>query len=461
LSSSSNRTTAGPRHAGRPSPYHSNPVRGAARASTRTIETVRDASGRVTSQVRRTVLPSGLRIVSEEMAGARSASIGVWIGVGSRDETAATHGCSHFLEHLLFKGTTERSALDISIALDAVGGEFNAFTAKEYTCFHARVLGEDLPLAVDVLGDMITGSVIDAHDVDAERDVILDEIAMHEDDPDDVVQNLVAELAWGSTSPLGRPIAGTTGSIEAMTRTQILRFYRRHYVPSNMVVSVAGAVDHAEVVKAIRKSFARHAFLDEDADPAGPRPAARRVRVRAGSARVERPFEQVNLVLGMEGLPRDDHRRFALGVLNTALGGGTSSRLFQEVREHRGLAYSVYSFASHYADSGLVGVAVGCLPDRLDEVLETIRVELSRIAAHGISPEELSRGKGQLIGGLVLGLEDSGSRMMRLGKAELVYSDVLGIDEVMRRIEGVSMDDVVEVAAEVFGRKEVLAVVGP
>ncbi|KAA1421989.1 insulinase family protein [Nocardioides humilatus] len=394
------------------------------------------------------------------MAGVRSASIGVWIGVGSRDETATTHGASHFLEHLLFKGTDERSALDISIALDAVGGEFNAFTAKEYTCFHARVLGEDLTLAVDVLGDMITGSLLESHDVDAERDVILDEIAMHEDDPDDVVQNLLAELAWGS-GPLGRPIAGTTESIEAMSRAQIQRFYKRHYRPDNMVISIAGAVDHAEVVKAVRASFGRHGFLATTAEPVGPRPARKHARIRGDEGRISRPFEQVNVVLAAEGITRDDDRRFALGVLNTALGGGTSSRLFQEVREHRGLAYSVYSFATHYADSGLVGVAVGCLPGRLDEVLEVVRVELSRIAAHGITAEELARGKGQLIGGLVLGLEDSASRMMRLGKAELVYSDVLGIDDVMARIEAVSLEDVQAIAAEVFSRPELLAVVGP
>jgi len=395
------------------------------------------------------------------MAGARSASIGVWVGVGSRDETATTHGASHFLEHVLFKGTSERTALDISIALDAVGGEFNAFTAKEYTCFHARVLGEDLPLAVDVLGDMLTDSLIEEHDVEAERDVILDEIAMHDDDPDDVVQNLLAELAWGSTGPLGRPIAGTVASIQAMTRAQIRRFYQKHYRPENMVVSVAGAVDHAEVVRAVRKAFARNGFLDEQAEPRGPRGVGRRPRVRGGEAHVSRPFEQVNLVLGVEGLPRDDDRRFAMGVLNTALGGGTSSRLFQEVREHRGLAYSVYSFAANYADSGLVGVAVGCLPERRDEVLATVRAELALIATEGITPEELARGKGQLTGGLVLGLEDSGSRMMRLGKAELVHSEVLGIDEVTARIDAVSLDDVREVAREVFSRPELLAVVGP
>lgn len=448
-------TTAGQRNADRPSAV--------SRASTRTLETVRDDAGQVTSLVRRTQLASGLRIVTEQMAGARSAALGVWIGVGSRDETATTHGASHFLEHLLFKGTGERTALDISIELDAVGGEFNAFTAKEYTCFHARVLSDDLPLAVDVVGDMITGSLIEGHDVDAERDVILDEIAMHDDDPDDVVQNLLAELAWGAESPLGRPIAGTTGSIEAMKPAQIKRFYRRHYVPANTVISVAGAVDHNAVVKAIKKAFSRHGWLDVQAAPEPPRAVAVRSRpqVSGGSGQVERPFEQVNVVIGREGLARDDDRRFALGVLNTALGGGTSSRLFQEVREQRGLAYSVYSFASHYADSGLVGVAVGCLPDRTDEVLTVVREQLDLIAAEGISADELARGKGQLVGGMILGLEDSGSRMMRLGKNELVHAEVTGIDEVIARIEGVTLEQVQAVAAEVFGRPELLAVVGP
>jgi predicted Zn-dependent peptidase len=429
--------------------------------TTRTLQTVRDADGQVTSRVRRTVLPGGLRVVSEHLAGARSAAIGVWVGVGSRDESTALHGCSHFLEHLLFKGTTERSALDISIALDAVGGEFNAFTAKEYTVFHARVLDEDLPLAVDVLGDMITNSEITDEDVEAERDVILDEIAMHDDDPDDVVHNLFAEQAWGPTSPLGRGIAGSVESISALTRAQIARFYRRHYRPANMVVAVAGNVDHAALVRQVRESFSRRDFLSGDEAPVPPRSAAPGQRVRPGTVEATRPFEQVNVVLGMKGLTRSDERRFALGVLNTALGGGTSSRLFQEVRERRGLAYSVFSFASHHADSGLVGVSVGCLPSKLDEVLEVVRAELARVAAEGISEDELARGKGQLRGGLVLGLEDSASRMSRLGKAELVYDELLGIDELMERIDAVTLDDVRSIAAEVFGQREILAVVGP
>ncbi len=429
--------------------------------TTRTLSTVKDAGGQMTSRVRRTILPGGLRVVTEQMVGARSATIGVWVDVGSRDETASLHGASHFLEHLLFKGTHERSALDISVALDAVGGEFNAFTGKEFTCFHARVLDEDLPLAVDVLGDMVTSSVITAEDVEAEREVILDEIAMHDDDPDDVVHNLFSEQAWGATSPLGRSIAGTEASITALDRPRIVRFYRKHYRPEHIVVSVAGSLDHGTVVRQVRKAFGRRDFLTGDREPVGPRRGSRRVRVRPGHVETTRPFEQVNVVLGMEGFARDDERRFALGVLNTALGGGTSSRLFQEIRERRGLAYSVYSFSSHHADSGIVGVAVGCLPSKLDEVLATVRLELSRVAAHGITDEELVRGKGQLRGGLVLGLEDSASRMIRLGKAELVHDELLEIDEVMARIDAVTLDEVRTVAAEVFSRPEILAVVGP
>ncbi len=428
-------------------------------SSTRTLFTEKDAGGQVTSRIRRTVLPSGLRVISEQQAGVRSAAIGVWVGVGSRDESPTLHGCSHFLEHLLFKGTGERTALDISIALDAVGGEFNAFTAKEYTCFHARVLDEDLPLAVDVLGDMVTGSTIHAEDVEAERDVILDEIAMHDDDPDDVVHNLFAAQAWGDT-PLGRPIAGTHASIRALTRAQIVRFHRRHYVPENVVVAAAGNVDHAALVRQVRRAFSRNDWLAGTADPLPARRGTRK-RVKPGVVTATRPFEQVNVVLGMEGLVRDDDRRFALGVLNTALGGGTSSRLFQEVRENRGLAYSVFSFASHHADSGLVGVSVGCLPSKLDEVLGVVREELTKVATDGITEEELARGKGQLRGGLVLGLEDTASRMSRLGKAELVHDELLSIDEVMARIDGVTLDEVRSVAREIFGRPEVLAVVGP
>jgi predicted Zn-dependent peptidase len=428
--------------------------------TTVTLEQTAEPGGAITSLVRRTVHPSGLRILTEQMAGVRSAAIGVWVGIGSRDETPAEHGCSHFLEHLLFKGTQERSALDISVELDQVGGEFNAFTAKEFTCFHARVLDSDLPLAVDVLGDMVTSSLITPEDVEAERDVILDEIAMHDDDPDDVVHNLFAAQAWGPDSPLGRGIAGSADSIEALDRDVIDAFYRAHYRPERMVVSAAGNLDHDEVVELVVKAFSRAGFLDGEATPVPPR-AGDPVPVQPGASEEKRPFEQVNLVLGVEGLRRDDDRRFALGVLNTALGGGTSSRLFQEVRERRGLAYSVFSFTSSHAETGLVGVSVGCLPNKLDDVLAVVRAELANVAAHGITEAELALGKGQLRGGLVLGLEDSASRMSRIGKAELVHDDLLTIDEVLARIEGVTLADCATVAREVLSRPELLAIVGP
>jgi len=425
--------------------------------TTRTLLTAKDTG----ALVRRTVLPGGLRVVTEAMPGVRSASIGVWVGVGSRDESPTLSGASHFLEHLLFKGTATRSALDISVELDEVGGEFNAFTAKEYTCFHARVLDEDLPLAVDVLGDMITSSTISVEDVEAEREVILDEIAMHDDDPDDVVSNVYAEKAWGS-SPLGRPIAGTAASIQALTRPQIRRYYRSRYVPANMVVAVAGNVDHGSVVRLVRKAFARTGFLDDRAArPAPVRGGDRARRTSTGDVVVTRPFEQVNLVLGVNGLVRTDPRRYALGVLNAALGGGTSSRLFQEVRERRGLAYSVYSYAAHYADAGTFGVAVGCLPSKVTDVLQVVRGELTRVAADGITAEELQRGQGQLRGGLVLSLEDSGSRMSRIAKAELLYDELPSIDDVLDRVAAVTLEDVNDLARRLFTQRQTLAVVGP
>ena len=411
--------------------------------------------------VRRTVLPGGLRVITEAMPGVRSASIGVWVGVGSRDESPAMSGASHFLEHLLFRGTPTRSALDISVSLDEVGGEFNAFTAKEYTCFHARVLDVDLPLAVDVLGDMITSSTLAPADVESEREVILDEIAMHDDDPEDVVTNLFSELSWRSSS-LGRPIAGTAASITALTRAQIARFYRTAYRPENMVVAVAGNVEHAAVVRQVRKAFSRSGFLTDVANrPAPSRRAARFRKVAAGEAHVERPFEQVNVLVGVNGLARADERRYALGVLNAAVGGGPSSRLFQEVRERRGLAYSVYSFAQHYTDAGAFCVGAGCLPGKLEDVLKVVREELQIVARDGISEEELARGKGQLRGGLVLGLEDSASRMSRIAKAELLYDELPSIDEIIGRVDAVTLDDVHTLARNLFRQPETLAVVGP
>jgi predicted Zn-dependent peptidase len=406
------------------------------------------------------VLPGGLRVVTEQVPGVRSAAIGVFVGVGSRDEAASLHGASHFLEHLLFKGTPTRSAMDISVALDTVGGEFNAYTAKEYTCYHARVLDDDLPIAIDVLGDMLTCSLITPEDVEAEREVILDEIAMHDDDPDDVVHNLFAAVSWAGR-PLSRPIAGTAESIHALSRMQVNRYYRSRYRPEVMTVAAAGNLEHADVVRRVRKAFGRGGFLSGSVTPRSPRLADRARPARAGQVRTERPFEQVNVVLGSGGLTRSDPRRHALGVLNAALGGGSSSRLFQEVREARGLAYSVYSFASSYSDAGVVGVSAGTLPGKADELLAVVRDQLSRVAADGLTEEELERGQGQLRGGLVLSLEDTSSRMTRLGEAELFQPRLLSIDEVLDRIDNVTLDDVRRLARELYARPDTLAVVGP
>ena len=424
--------------------------------STKTLLKGTDGAG----VVRRTVLPGGLRVVTETLPTVRSAAFGIWVGVGSRDETPVLNGATHYLEHLLFKGTERRSALDISSALDAVGGEMNAFTAKEYTCYYARVLDNDLPLAIDVVSDMLTGSLIREEDILTERDVVLEEIAMTEDDPGDVVHDLFAQVMYGS-SPLGRPVLGTVDTINALTRDQVAGFYKRRYRPEHLVVAAAGNVDHAKVVRQVERAFAG-SLTRTDVVPAEPRGGSRALKTAGKVEILDRPTEQAHLVLGLPGLARRDDRRWALGVLNSALGGGMSSRLFQEVREKRGLAYSVYSYASSYADTGLFGIYAGCQPKRVEEVLKICREELQRVAEQGITDEELKRAIGQMSGSTVLGMEDTGSLMSRVGKAELCYGTHLSVDELLGKISAVTLDDVREVAASVLGAYQPsLAVIGP
>jgi predicted Zn-dependent peptidase len=422
--------------------------------TTRTLITGSDGA-----VIRRTVLPGGIRVISEAVDGVRSIAFGVWIGVGSRDEVPSLSGASHYLEHLLFKGTRRRDALAIASALDEVGGELNAFTAKEYTCYYARVLDTDLPIAVDVVCDMVTSSVLTSHEVDNERGVILEEIAMHDDDPGDSVHDTFAELIW-PTDPLGRPVLGSVASIEAMSRSAIAGFYRRRYRSDQLVITAAGNVDHAVLVKLVRKAFA-DVGADDSRHPAAPRAARKSPGFVVGTTVRGRPTEQANIVCGVPGLSRHDNRGFALGVLNAALGGGMSSRLFQEVRELRGLAYSVFSFTSHYADTGLFGVYAGCHPDRAVQVVELCREQLALAAAKGLTADELRRGRGQMRGGLVLGLEDTGSRMSRLGKAELVYGELMGVEEILRHIDAVTLDDTQALAADLLGHPLSLAVIGP
>jgi predicted Zn-dependent peptidase len=413
------------------------------------------------SDVARTVLPGGLRVITEALPAVRSAAFGIWAGVGSRDELPGHIGATHYLEHLLFKGTRRRTALDISAAMDAVGGELNAFTAKEYTCYYARVLDADLPLAIDVLSDMVTGSLLEPKEVDAERGVILEEIAMNDDDPTDTVHEAFAAQLFGDT-PLGRPILGSVDSINAITRDEIAAHYAAKYTPDHLVVAASGRVDHDEVVELTRAAF--EPVLTGDARPVPPRLAGEGPDpgpLGTGVRLVSRTIEQANLVLGCEGLARTDDRKYALGVLNAALGGGMSSRLFQEVREKRGLAYSVYSFSSQHADTGVWGVYVGCLPAKADEVLAICRDEIAKVIDGGLTDAELDRGKGQLRGSIVLGLEDPSSRMSRLGKSELVYPNLEPVDEILAAIEAVSHDEIRAIAADVLARPKALAVVGP
>ena len=406
--------------------------------------------------ITRTTLPSGLRIVSEAMPSVRSASIGVWVPIGSRHESPAVAGASHFLEHLLFKGTTSRTALDIATAMDALGGELNAFTEKEHTCYYATVLDRDLPLAVDIVIDVVLNATVTAHDVDVERSVVLEEIAMRDDDPADLVHDVFASTLFGDT-PLGRPILGSITSITALRRAQIAGYYHRRYLPRDMVVAVAGNVDHAAVVRRVRTAF------DSADGRGGYQPARRQDQSRPAprATIVGEETEQANIVLGTQGISRFDDRRFTAGVLSAALGGGMSSRLFQRIREERGLAYSIYTFSNSYTETGQFGIYAGCQPGKADEVISLITGELAAVAEGGFTEAEVQRGKGQMRGAVVLGLEDSGSRMSRIGKSELVYGDVLGVDELISRIDAVTVADAADLAHDLLHRPRALSVVGP
>ena len=410
--------------------------------------------------VRRTVLPSGLRIVTEEVPSVRSAAIGIWVNVGSRDETPAVAGASHFLEHLLFKGTTRRSALEISATIEAVGGEMNAFTSKEYTCFYARVIDTDLPMAIDVVSDLITSSIVSALDVDAERKVVLEEIAMRDDDPSDLVHDLYAETYYGDTT-LGRPILGTVKSIKEMSRSSVFNYYKKKYLPQDLVVAVAGNIKHKRVVAMVEEALSRDNFLDVKGAPQIRPNTPVKTKPVHSVGLLTRKTEQAHMFYGMEGVARADDRRFAMGVLASALGGGMSSRLFQEIREKRGLAYSVYAYAQQFAGSGQIGFYAGCNPTKAIEVVEIIREILADVAENGMSHEEIERAKGAVRGSLVLSQEDSGSRMSRIGKNEIVYGQVMGFDDILKAISRVNPTDVREIASEYLTKSPTLALVGP
>ena len=405
--------------------------------------------------VRRTRLDNGMRIVTEAMPELRSVAIGFWAGTGSRDEPEELAGASHFLEHLLFKGTERRSARDIAEAVEAVGGEMNAFTTKEYTAYYIRILDESLDLALDILSDVIWSPAFRPDEVDCERQVILEEIRMHEDTPDELVHSVFAEALFPGQT-IGREVLGRKATIEAMSRDEIATFHAEHYRPGNMVIAAAGNLDHDEIVGQVLSRFPGITGDRQRRRLTEPRPA--------GAVRVlTRPTEQAHLVLGVPALSRGDPDRYALSVLNHVIGGGMSSRLFQEIRERRGLAYSVYSYRAAFEDTGLLAVYAGTAPSRAPEVLSLIHAELDRLVAdRSLDPGELERAKGHFKGQMALSLEGSSARMDRIGRSELTLGEVQSVDDLVAQIDAVTPDDISRVIDRVLaGAPRVLAAVGP
>ena len=430
-----------------------------------------EASGN--ALVRRTVLPSGVRVLTERVPGSRSVTVGFWVAVGSRDEVAAeaAHGSSgghpaslgstHFLEHLLFKGTPTRTAFDIASAFDAVGGEQNAVTAKEYTCYYAKVRDADTEMAIEVMSDMLTSSVLDPQEFETERGVILEELAMAEDDPTDVAQERLFEAVLGE-HPLGRPIGGDADTIRAASRDGVMAHYQANYRPNDLVVSAAGNIDHDQLVQWLTRNLEAAGWdLGVTAHPVARRNMSASTVVRGSElVVVERPTEQANLMIGWPGITSTDDRRVALATMNAILGGGMSSRLFQEIREKRGLAYSVYSFSSGYSDAGVFGLYAGCSPRNVAEVASLLVDEFHRLATDGVTADELHRAKGQLAGSAALALEDTDTRMSRLGRAEIGSGEFIDYEASMGMLNAVTTEQITALAADIAARDVSLVVVG-
>ncbi len=386
-----------------------------------------------------------------------SAAVGLWVGVGSRDESPEVAGAAHFLEHLLFKATPTRTAVGMAEEIDAVGGELNAFTAKEHTCYYAHVLADDVDLAVDLVSDVVLRGLCRAADVEIERDVVLEEIAMRDDDPEDLLGDVFLGAMYGGAQ-IGRSVIGSVESIESITADQLADFHVRRYTPERMVLAVTGAVSHDEVLAAARRCFAD---CPAPVEPVPPRRIAGLATPRAGLARVERDGEQAHLCFGVPALPRGHADRWALTVLNAVVGGGLSSRLFRQIREERGLAYSVYSSVDSYADGGTFSVYAGCSPERLGEVADLAAGIVDEVRADGVTEAEVTRAIGSLRGATILGLEDVGSRMHRLGRAELEAGRQRTVAETIRSIERVTVADVDRIASTLLAAPPAVAVVGP
>jgi predicted Zn-dependent peptidase len=403
----------------------------------------------------RTELPSGVRVVTERLPGQRTASIGIWVGVGSRDEADEAAGVTHFLEHLVFKGTGSRSALEIARAFDEVGGDVNAFTTKEYTCFHARILGDDVPGVFEILADIVQHAALKDADLESERSVILEEIAMHEDTPDDIIFDLFNEAMWAG-QPLGRRVQGFERTLTAMPQQTVADFFRTHYASGDIVISASGAVDHDRIVELTGRYF-QSAGMPRPRRPREPHPP-----VTGTLAVHEKDIEQVHLVYGARGIRRGDPRVWALAVMNSILGGGMSSRLFQEIREKRGLAYAISSGHHSYTDTGVFNIYAGCSANNVAEVMSITRDEIDRLRRDGATEDELRRAIGQVRGGLAVWLDEPSALMSHLGTGEICQEEILTLEEMIRRVEAVDMDSVHEVVREVLsGSPWTLVTLGP
>ena len=403
----------------------------------------------------KTVLKNGVRIISEPIPHLRSVSLGIWVNAGSRDEAPPENGISHFIEHMIFKGTARRDAFRIAKELDAIGGMSNAFTGKEHTCFHAKVLDRHFDRLADILSDIFLNSTFDDREMERERQVILQEISMVEDSPDDKIHVLFNRGFWRD-HPIGRSILGTGETVSAITREAIRDYMGRFYVPERVLVAAAGNVDHRSMVAFFEPLF-------ESAFPSGrSAPPRKTPGVRPGASFHFKELEQVHLCLGGEAPSQKDEKRFACAAFNTLLGGNMSSRLFQEVREKRGLAYSVYSFVSSYADTGLLGVYLATDLGNVNLALEVVSGEIRKMIRGAVSPSDLEEAKEYLIGGLYLSSENSDSRMMRTAKNEFIYGRYIPFEELVSRLEKVTVDDVVAVARDVFRKDRVsLTTLGP
>jgi len=403
---------------------------------------------------RKTVLDNGITVMSEPMEEVRSVALGIWFAVGSRDETPYEAGMSHFMEHMMFKGTPTRSAQDISEQFDRLGAELNAFTSKEYTCYYSRFVDEHLPTAFEILADMVVAASLTDESCQLEREVVIEEIARMEDAPDDHIHEVFSHALWPD-HPIGLPILGSRDTVGGFDHEQSVAFRSKHYRSGNCVVAAAGRVDHEALVAMTER------FLGGLAS--GPR-SVRPVAEAAGRGKVaaiRKDTEQTHICYGVATMNAHHPDRFPLALLDGVLGGGMSSRLFQEIRERRGLAYAVYSFSALYQDTGEFAVYAGTRPEKAAEVLGLIRAEMESVAAHGVTPEELDRVRQAAKGHLVLGLESTRMRMTRLGKNETSGGEILSADEVVERFDSVTMDDLRRVSAEVLSADKVLAIIGP